>query len=441
MATGSGSAIAGTSSLLRSRTRARVPRRRRMDPAPGASGGQDVSIAAASRLDGVAVTVAGVITGGSGLLDSDGRLIVIEDPSGGIEVLLPADVVAPPAGARIRVAGTIGRAYGAPRIHATTVEVVGAHADVTPASLSGLPGQQQEWRLVRIAGTVTKTTRLGDRWWADVRVGGGSVLVSGLAGSGIPSTALVEGRAATIIGIVRRPYPTATDQRWAVTPRGTYDLAIAPPGGETGASGRSTGGATGSKGAGSPTAYGSLAASVTVPDVDLAALAERGGDLVRVGGLVAAITPDGFRLDDGTAIGTVRLEGAAAAFHDLLEVGDAVGLVGRVQAESGTYLVAVADPAGLVRLGDLGEVVPIGALVSPAPASSPVAVTSTAAGLAGPLAGFDGLPGLMSLAMISIASLGFTLARRRQAHRRLVTAAVGRLARLRRPTPPPGAAP
>ena len=316
-----------------------------------------------------------------------------------------------------------------------------ARAGVSPASLSGLPGEAQEWRLVRIAGTVTKVTRLGDRWWADVRIGGASVLVNGLAGSGIPSTSLVEGRAATIVGIVRRPYPTATDQRWAVTPRGTVRHRGRTRGRCSGVAGRPTGGTNGSTGAGSTTAYGSSAAAATVPEVDLAALAERGGDLVRVGGLVASITPDGFRLDDGTAIGTVRLEGAAAAFHDLLEAGDAVGLIGRVQAEGGVFMVVVADPAGLVRLGDLGEVVPIEALVSPAPTGAVAPVSSTTAGLAGPLVGFGGTPGLLSLVMVSIASLGLTLARRRQAHRRLIAAVAGRIARLRRPAAPPDAAP
>ena len=172
---------------------------------PGASGGPDMPIATASRLDGATVGVVGVVTGGAGLLDTDGRLIVIQDSSGGIEVLLPADVTAPPMGTRIRVAGTVGRAYGAPKIHATEVAVIATQADVTPSSLSTLPGAFQEWRLVRIVGTVAKVTRLGDRWWADVRVGAASVLVSGLSGSGIPSTSLVQGRAATIVGSFAGP--------------------------------------------------------------------------------------------------------------------------------------------------------------------------------------------------------------------------------------------
>ena len=45
------------------------------------------------------------------------------------------------------------------------------------------------------------------------------IAIAGLAGSGIPSTALIEGRQATVTGIVKRAYPTATDQRFSVVPR------------------------------------------------------------------------------------------------------------------------------------------------------------------------------------------------------------------------------
>ena len=404
-------------------------------PSPSQSGGALTSIAAfAAWPEGRVGTVAGVVTAGPGLLDSDRRLVVVEDASGAIEVLVPTDATAPGAGTRIRVTGTAGRAWGAPRLTATSIEVVEAHADLTPLTLGSAPGEAEEWELVRVAGTITKVTRLGAKWRADLLVGSASVLVTGLEGSGIPSTLLVAGRAATVVGIVRRPYPTATDRRWSVTPRGTFDVAVGPgePAGST-AGGNSGSGDAADRGSGSGggTAYSGVG-SDGIPNVDLATLAEHAGDLVRVGGLVASITGDGFTLDDGTAIGTVELGGAAASFHDLLEVGDAVGLVGRVEAGGSAVRLVVTDPAGLVRLGDLGEVVPISASVGVSPDPSTTREATTTAGLGGSLGALGGMPGVFSLLLVSGASLGLTFARRRQAHRRLVAVVASRLATLRR---------
>ena len=44
----------------------------------------------------------------------------------------------------------------------------------------------------------------------------------------LASTALVEGRSATIVGIAKRPYPTATDHRFGLVPRTAADLAVGP---------------------------------------------------------------------------------------------------------------------------------------------------------------------------------------------------------------------
>lgn len=403
------------------------------DPSTGTSGGPLLSIAAAVALDGASVTVIGIVTGGPGLLDRDGRLIVIQDLTGGLEVIFPTDLDAPASGSRIRVAGIVGRAWGAPRLRATSIVIEDAHVDLAPSILTGAPGEGEEWQLVRIAGSVSNVTRLGDRWRADIRVGTTTVLVTGLAGSAIPSTFLVAGRAATIVGIVRRPYPTSTDHRWAVTPRGTFDVAIGPAGGSSAAApggGPRPSGREGS--AGSGTAYSGAGASDAVPDVDLAALADHLGSLVRVGGLVVARANDGFALDDGTAVGTVRLVGAAASFRDLLKVGDALGLVGRVERTDSGYRLAVEDPAGLVRLGDLGEAVPIAATLGAGPTVGPAGAGPGSADLGGSLGAVTGLPGMLGLLVLTGASLGLTITRRRQAQRRLVTLIAARVATLRR---------
>jgi hypothetical protein len=404
-------------------------------PSAGSAATPLIAIAVARQLDGDApAVVEGVVTAGPGLLD-DGRRIVIQDASAAIEVYLAAGVAAPASGTRIRVAGTVGRAWDAPRLRAIEVTLLGAGPDVTPRILAGAPGEPVEWQLVRIAGTITDVTRLGDRWRADVRVGTASVLVTGLTGAGIASTMLVEGHTVTVVGIVRRPYPTATDRRWSVVPRGPWDLAVGPAaarGGQADGSGTTSGG--GAEGAlgGAPDPY------TDVPDIDLATLGDHVGALVRIGGLVVARTADGFTIDDGTAIGRVALRGEAAAFLELIEAGDALGVVGRVEPGTNGELVVVAtDPAGLVRLGSLGEIVPLAAGAAPSTMPGPAKAPVAAAGLADPLHGIDGgWLGLVGVVVASLGSLLVTIARRRRAHLVLRRVVAGRMAGLRRSSDP-----
>jgi hypothetical protein len=173
-----------------------------------------------------------------------------------------------------------------------------------------------------------------------------------------------------------------------------------------------------------------------VPDIDLAALGDHLGELVRIGGLVVAGTATGFSLDDGTAIGHVELRGEAATFLDLIEAGDALGIVGRVvSGAGGEPLVRATDPAGLVRLGSLGESVPLAAAVDSSGAARPSFGPVSAAGLADPLGGLDGgRLGLVGLALASVGSLLVTVARRRRADLGLRRAVATRLAGLGAPS-------
>ncbi len=86
-------------------------------------------------------------------------------------------------------------------------------------------------------------------------------------------------------------------------------------------------------------------------DADVTELASLIGHTVRVGGLVTELRPDGFRLDDGTAVGTVTLRGPAADLVALVEVGDAINATGSVETAPDGPIVVVADPAGLVLAG------------------------------------------------------------------------------------------
>ncbi|HSL34065.1 MAG TPA: OB-fold nucleic acid binding domain-containing protein [Candidatus Limnocylindrales bacterium] len=390
---------------------------------PGASSSTAeavLSIAQAIRRGDGAVTVEGVVVAGAELLDTTGRRIVIQDATAGLEVLLPTGASAPAVGTRIRVGGSIGRAYDAPRLKASDIAVRAVGAKPLPIVLRAAPTAAHEWRLVRASGTIADVSKLGDRWRAELTVGRERIVVTGLAGARIPVTALVEGRAATVTGVARRPYPGASDRRWSIVPRSPADLDV---GSAAGGAGPGTGdGADPSAG---PGARGT--GTTATPDVDLAGLADHVGRVVRVGGLVTELQSDGFGLDDGTAIGRIVLIGGAAEFLPLIEPGDAVNATGRVTEDGESFSVVVDDPAGIVRVGD-----PTAGTLDAQP--------STASGLAGSdstlsigadsrqaggLLGVEGAgaAGLAGVALLSALSVAVTLLRRHRS-RRLVTARV-----------------
>jgi outer membrane biosynthesis protein TonB len=387
--------------------------------ATAASDGSVIAIAEAIRRGEGTVTVEGLVTTAPTLLDATGRRIVIEDRSAGLEVLLSTDTKAPAVGARIRVAGTIGRAYDAPRLKAASVTVTAVGARPLPLDLRAAPTAAHEWRLVRVSGTIADVRKLGDRWRAELAVGSERVVITGLSGAGIPVTALAEGRRATITGIARRPYPGASDRRWSIVPRGPGDLVIGSAGGPA------TAGGTAADPSAGPGAAASGATSTE--DVDLADLADHVGEVVRVGGLVTELQPDGFGLDDGTAIGRVVVTGAAAEYLPLIEPGDALNATGRVTEDGEGFSVLVDDPAGIARVGDTTagvlEPAPGGGEAGPGAAAG--AIGQRPSRLAGGLLGIEGpgAVGLLGMALLSAASLAVTLLRR-QRSRRLVAARV-----------------
>ena len=150
-----------------------------------------------------------------------------------------------------------------------------------------------------------------------------------------------------------RPYPSATDRRFALVPRSPRDLILGGPVDDGPASGSAASGPTASGAAGAPAGSGT---ATPPPDLDLADLAAHVGELVRVGGLVQAVDPAGFRLDDGTAIRQVRLRAAAVDLAGSVVVGDALSATGRVELDpgDGSPVVAVDDPAGIALVGGVG---------------------------------------------------------------------------------------
>ncbi len=173
-------------------------------------------------------------------------------------------------------------------------------------------------------------------------------------------------------------------------------------------------------------------------DADLADLDAVLGRLVRVGGLVVDLRPDGFTLDDGTAIGRIVLRGAALDRLALVEPEDALNVIGRVESTSDGAIVVVDEPGGIVQAGD--PVAPSSTTASPDPAvvgasgSGPsasdagTAGASRFAGLGGTLPFDAGAAGLGTLVAISVASVAVTMLRREQARRQMAARIAGRLA-------------
>jgi hypothetical protein len=302
------------------------------------------------------------------------------------------------------------------------VKDVGVGTLPRPIELRSVPTAAVEWRLVRATGVLSDVRKLGDRWRAELTVSGRKLPIAGLSGSGIEAAMLLEGHAATIIGIARRPYPTATDRRFAIAPRSRSDVTVGSvPAGSSGAQG--SGNPGGSDAAGGPSTGSSMSNPI---DADVASLGQHVGAIVRVGGLVVELLPDGLTLDDGTGVGRILLLGPAADYLPLLEPGDAINAIGRVEQQDGDFVVVVDDPAGISRVGDPIE----GAAASAGPsfASEPPA-DPTLATVTDPLGvSVPGIVGLVSIGLVTLASVGVTLVRRHRMRRQLLAKVAARLA-------------
>lgn len=367
-----------------------------------------ISIAEALRQGGK-VTVEGVVTTNPTLIDPSGRLLVIQDSTGAVEVRLPvagtsgaSDLAGHPIlpGAHLRVGGTLGRSYGAPRLTASTATWLGWASQPLPLRITAAPGAGLEWRLVRVTGRLDTIHRLGLRWRAELIVGSNRIPIVGLTGSQIPVGRLFAGRRVTIVGIVRRAYPSAIDRRFAIEPRGVSDIAFEPARRlQTGSPPRPADGTTGAGSSPDSTAAAGVGADKPAgsgpPSVDLRDLASRRGQQVRVSGLVSAIAGAVVSLDDGTAIGRLILTGAAAAYLDLVEAGDPLEASGLVESDASGPFVLVTDPDGIAQAGDPGS----GARSTPGetpPVSPPDGTTNPPRALGAGQAGSISTPGTSS---------------------------------------------
>ncbi len=345
-----------------------------------------------------------------GLLDVDGYRVVIQDPSAAILVRLPNDFTAQ-VGQKLRVAGEVGTYYGAPQLTADEVSRNGQTNVAATSVRNGPFAPSLEWRLVTITGLVQDLHRDGEAWRAEVSVGDGSVPVSGIERSGISADALVEGRPATIVGVVKRAYPTASDQRFVLVPRSAADIRLgdAPATDKPESSDSPSGGPDATpEGSGGLVAWPeSLAPGETPPEgasgplpstgSDVIAVADLAGHLgqrVAVGGFVTAI--DGARLtvQDETAATVVRLAGDAMATLERIAIGDIINASGLADRNAaGGIEISVSDPADITVLPaaaavgspastTAGTASPSGSLSASGPTAPPANPTSAPNGIA-----------------------------------------------------------
>jgi hypothetical protein len=181
-----------------------------------------------------------------------------------------------------------------------------------------------------------------------------------------------------------------------------------------------------------------------VPSIDLSTLSEHAGQRVSVGGLVVDLLPDGFSLDDGSATGRIVLTQDATAYLDLIEPGDALQVLGRVDVGSPDGARLIVDAAAdVVRVGDPGDP---GAVAStdPSPGPSETAVSPAwdppvdRAATVARSAGLGGFPdptvlGAGWLAVMAGMSVAVTFVRRRRARRVLAARVAARLAQMAGP--------
>jgi hypothetical protein len=350
-------------------------------PSPASSAVPALSIADALRHQGATVSITGVVTTRPGLLDGDAQRVAIQDSTAAVLVRLPAGFTTQP-GRRLAVTGLVGTYYGAPQLTATlAVDKGAALTDATQVNSAPLSAGL-EWRLVTVSGTIESVHKDGDAWRAELTLNGGGIPIVGLERSGIPPTAIQAGRRATITGIVKRAYPTASDQRLQIVPRSIADIRL----GAAEASGQP----------GRPTSRpGSTPHPVVTPRPGTSGRPDAQSDpgAVLVGGVVARIDGAIVLLTAASGDNTVELVGDAAPLAATLRTGDLVNAIGK-RAPSGH--VIVTDPADLVRVGAAGATTtaPSPGFADYIPQSNQFANQTDNQPQAGPLVAFAAILGL-----------------------------------------------
>jgi len=392
-----------------------------------------MAITAAVKKIGQTVAITATVTSPTGLLDADGRRVTVEDGSGAILVRLP-EATSVRVGDKLLIIGEVGTYYGAPQLAASDAPLpVAGGKQIAPSSAKSAPiASKLEWRLVTVTGGVTAVTKDGDNWHAELAVGGGSIPVDGISRSAIPSTALVVGRSATVVGIVKRAYPTASDQRMAVVPRSTSDISLG--GSVSRGNGVAAGQPNPAKGDGSaagtaggedihPGAGQSAANAVLQPLViAISDIANHENEMVTVGGRIDAIDGNRLLVNDDTSLVAVRVPSTSGLAA--LKVGALVNARGHVTRTDEGGLEVVVDTLDSIRvLGTQTAVAAPSAILADSKTQTnlgdqPLALQTSPASSTVPLV----LGGLLVLSL-AVAALGVAIARRPDLFKSAVRAA------------------
>ena len=337
---------------------------------PGSGDPSRETVRIGSVRDGTTVTVQGTITTPVGLLDGESRRVIIADSSGAILVRFPDGASVPPVGTRIRATGEVGTWFGGLQLATTDVPRTLGRTSARPVVLRRAPGAADEWRLVRLTVRITDLARSGATWRAEASLGaGGSLPIVGVTGAEIPSTALGEGQSATITGIVRRAYPTATDQRFGLVPRSVRDIELGRDPGSVGHTPDPGEEAPGEDAGAGPSEDPAIATGEVI-DTTLDALTRLAGRHVRVSGALRQVDSALLTIDDGSATALVRLLDREATFQPPLAPGEVLNVTGTVAERDVGGWEVVARSESVVRAASLA--LPTVAPRTPVPSASPL---------------------------------------------------------------------
>ena len=366
-----------------------------------------VASAKGSSRIGAVVAIVGVVTTRRGLLDSDARRVVVQDASGAILVRLPASGSKPGVGDRIAVVGKVGTYYGARQLAASAVTARGPGTVPAPVNVGSAPiAERLEWQLVRARGTIRSLSRRGRSWKLDLVLPGGSIPVVGEERVAIPAERLSNGARLTITGLARRPRSTATDRRFAISPRTVGDVLVDARPGAASATASPSAGGTHSPHRSSTGSGGRAVASGAVVDVDLRSLPKYAGRTVRVGGELVGRDGTAITLRDATGVGSVRLPKGSGPHLADIGRGEPLNVTGVVRRAGGRWEVVARSPSDVDRIAILA---PPGAAPASPDAGGSAPVSTAVAVPARPILSTSSVlpPALIGLLAVSLALAGF----------------------------------
>ena len=174
---------------------------------------------------GATVRVVGIVSVPPGVFDGG---FAIQDQTGGIWVMAPADPVRLRLGQRVRVQGTLDDPNGQLSIHAAGIGPLGDRDAPTPRRVrTGALGESDEGWLVRVRGRVTGEVVEDSPWGWKVTIddGSGPLLVFVDAETNVDVRPFRVGQTVEVTGFAGQ-----YDDHYEVIPRAQVDVRVVPAG-------------------------------------------------------------------------------------------------------------------------------------------------------------------------------------------------------------------